>query len=263
MNRLQSELHRLYLPAAASARGQSELVDQQGRVRALVLELARPADWDELSRVWRGVQDDLDLPAPAIAVSGVDGFQLWFSLIEPISAAQAQAFLQALCTRYLPDVAPKRLRLMPLADAATATQVHHVQCIPAEQAHTGYWSAFVAAELAPLFADTPWIDSQPGSDGQAGVLRGLLSISSPALTAAMQQLGLVSPVVPDAAPQPTQSDQPRPEPELGAAGLEAQRFLQQVMNDPSVALALRIEAAKALLPGPDERRRKPNRHGMG
>jgi hypothetical protein len=35
------------------------------------------------------------------------------------------------------------------------------------------------------------------------------------------------------------------------------------MNDPSVALALRIEGAKALLPCRDDRRRKPNRHGVG
>lgn len=252
MNRLQSELQRLYLPAAGTEHGQSGLVDPQGRVRALVLELARPADWDELSRVWRGVQDDLDLPAPAIAVSGLDGFQLWFSLLEPIAVAPAQAFLQALCTRYLADVAPKRLRLMPLADAAAAAPVQHVRCVPAEQAQTGYWSAFVTAELAPLFADTPWIDSQPGSDGQAGVLRGLLSISSPALAAAMRQLGLEGSVVPDAAPEIIPMAQRQPETDLGVAHLSARRFLQQVMNDPSVALALRIEAAKALLPYSDE-----------
>ena len=252
MNRLQSELHRLYLPAAGTELGPSGLVDRQGRVRALVLELSRPADWDELSRVWRGVQDDLDLPAPAIAVSGLDGFQLWFSLLEPIHAAQAQAFLQALCTRYLAEVAPKRLRLMPLADAAAAAQVQHVRCVPAEQANTGYWSAFVTAELAPLFADTPWIDSQPGSDGQAGVLRGLLSISSQALAAAMRRLGLEGVSVPETTPETIPVDQPQPEPELGVVHLSARRFLQQVMNDPSVALALRIEAAKALLPYSDE-----------
>lgn len=251
MNRLQSELHRLYLPAAGAAPGQSGLVDPQGRVRALVLELARPADWDELSTVWRGVQDDLGLPAPAIAVSGVDGFQLWFSLVEPISAVLAQTFLKALCARYLADVAPKRLRWMPLADARAAGEVQHVRCVPAEQAETGYWSAFVTAELAPLFADTPWIDSQPGSDGQAGVLRGLHSIPAPALAAAMRQLGLDSSSMPGTAPETTPTNQPQPEPDLGVAHPSARRFLEQVMNDPSVTLALRIEAAKALLPYSD------------
>ena len=100
MNRLQSELHRLYLA------DESGLLDEQGRVRAMVLELTGPADWDVLSAVWRGVQADLELPAPAIAVSGTDGLQLWFSLEAPVPAAQAQAFLAALCAHYLPGVAP-------------------------------------------------------------------------------------------------------------------------------------------------------------
>ena len=67
-----------------------------GTVRAMVLELVRPADWTLLSTLWRGVQTDLELPAPAIAVSGIDAYRLWFSLAEPASAAQARAFLEAL-----------------------------------------------------------------------------------------------------------------------------------------------------------------------
>ena len=85
MNRLMSEWNRLYLlpGEALAAEGidldaaQAGLVDPRGRVRALVLELARPAAWEPLATVWRGVQADLELPAPAIAVSGVDGYQLW------------------------------------------------------------------------------------------------------------------------------------------------------------------------------------------
>jgi hypothetical protein len=38
----------------------------------------------------------------------------------------------------------------------------------------------------------------------------------------------------------------------GPAGAGAKRFLLQVMNDDTVPLALRIEAAKALLPYPDD-----------
>jgi hypothetical protein len=36
----------------------------------MVLELARPAEWPPLARVWQAVQAELGLPAPAIAVSG-------------------------------------------------------------------------------------------------------------------------------------------------------------------------------------------------
>ena len=37
------------------------------------------------------VQADLALPAPAIAVTGSDGVQLWFSLVQPVQPGQAQA----------------------------------------------------------------------------------------------------------------------------------------------------------------------------
>ena len=65
MSRLQSELQRLYgRPVDGVA---TVGVDRAATVRAMVLELARPADWDLLSKAWRGVQADLELPAPAIA----------------------------------------------------------------------------------------------------------------------------------------------------------------------------------------------------
>jgi hypothetical protein len=53
MNRLQQELQRLYGPQADAHLGLDldvrGLVDAQGRVRAMVLELARPADWAALA----------------------------------------------------------------------------------------------------------------------------------------------------------------------------------------------------------------------
>jgi hypothetical protein len=209
----------------------------------MVLELARPADWDQLSKVWRGVQTDLDLPAPAIAVTGSDGFELWFSLVEPVAVAEAQAFLQSLCARYLPDVAASRLRLMPTADAATSKQPSLAQLLPPRQQPTGYWSAFVAADLAPIFADTPWLDSAPGSDGQAGVLSPLASITRPAFDAALERLDARVIATP-----PSAIDIPPALPAAATTHLAPRQFLLQIMNNDSVALALRIEAAKALLP---------------
>ena len=65
------------------------------------LALARPADWEVLGRVWKGVQDELGWPAPGIAVSGTDACQLWFSLADPLPPAQAHALLERLRLRYL------------------------------------------------------------------------------------------------------------------------------------------------------------------
>ena len=224
MNRLQSELHRLYL--LPTAEGEGRLADDAGQARALVMALGGPADWEPLSRVWRGVQLDLELPAPAIAVSGTDAMQLWFSLLHPVSAARAADFLAGLRSRYLADLAPAtRLRLSPPDSVAL---------VPAEQPSTGNWSAFVAPDLAPVFADTPWLDIPPGVEGQADLLARLESLKPEAFEAALRQL---QPAASAAAPAVQASGQ----------DVDPKRFLQQVLNDETAALELRVAAAQALL----------------
>lgn len=238
MNRLQAEFQRLYLVPSTNA-----LIDDHDRVRAMVLELARPAEWASLASVWRGVQADLGLPAPAIAVSGTDGLQLWFSLVEPVAAIEAHGFLDLLRRRYLPEVARQRLRLLP--EPGPSAPVHAAP-LPALQPSTGNWSAFVAPDLAPLFEETPWLDIPPSDEGQAQLLAALGSLPRQAFDAALAQLQ----------PQP----QPRPgpasvgtdpaphHPPVPGGHLGPESFLLAVINDEHAPLALRIEAAKALLP---------------
>lgn len=227
MTRLEAELNRLY-PAPTA-----------GGVQTLVLELARPADWDALGPLWRGVQADLALPAPAIAVSGTDGLQLWFSLQQPVAAVRAAAFLNALCARYLPGVPPARLRTQPTA-GGTPWQA---PAVPALQADGENWSAFVAPDLAPIFADTPWLDVPPSPDGQADLLARLQRIKPEALDAALRSLPTAT------APSTTPASAPEPlaPPTHGTPDVDPRQFLQRVLNDETAALALRIEAAKALL----------------
>jgi hypothetical protein len=227
MNRLQSELHRLYFPRPEAG--------AEGEVRAMVMELTRPADWEVLSKVWRGVQTELELPAPAIAVSGIDGLQLWFSLAEPIAAPQAHAFLDALRVRFLPDIDAGRFRLM--------TDAPHARWIPAQQEQTGNWSAFLAPDLAPVFADTPWLDIAPNEEGQAALLRGLATMKTAEFEAALRRLNPIAPP----SPAPASASTTAPVTPSAPAQDEPRRFLLRVMNDDTVALALRIEAAKALL----------------
>jgi hypothetical protein len=252
MNRLQSELQRLYLlpPAAAGDAASPSETSAAGAVRAMVLELAGPADWALLSQVWRGVQADLDLPAPAVAVSGGDGLQLWFSLQQAVDAAQAAAFLALLRARYLAGVAPARLRCMPSATEPQqqAQQAWQAPPVPAQQPATGNWSAFIAPGLAPVFADAPWLDTPPGVDGQADVLAPLQSIKPAAFDAALQSLRPAEPAVAPAPPP----QQPRAAADAAgqAPDVDPRRFLQRVLNDETVPLALRIEAAKALLREP-------------
>jgi hypothetical protein len=234
MNRLQTELQRLYRARNPKDTGpgsdETGFIDAEGRVRALVLELARPADWSALALLWHGVQEDLALPAPAIAVNGVDGFQLWFSLLEPVPVAEAQVFLEGLRLRYLGDVVSARVDMRPAAEV-----------VPAVREETGQWSAFIARDLAAVFADEPWLDMCPSPEAQADVLSRLKSIKPVDFQTVLAQLG---PAEKPAASEPATARRERG----AAAPSDPKRFLLDVMGDAGIELHLRIEAARALLP---------------
>jgi len=228
MTRLQTEQQRLYGSPEAAA---------TGRVRAVVLELVKPSGWSELARVWQAVQADLDLPAPAIAVNGRDGYQLWFSFAAPVDTLQAQAFLEALCRRYLAEVPPERVRSHLGGDGSGS--IRPLPTLPPVQVEPERWSAFVTPDLAPVFADDPWLDTPPGVDAQAEVLGRLQAAAPEAFARAIGQL--------------QQEEEPRPPalPEGVERSLDTRdprSFLLSVMRDPGVDLRLRVEAAKALLP---------------
>lgn len=255
MNRLQAEVHRLYFPPDAQRTAPDGagpgLAGPDGRVRALVLQLARPAGWEALRKVWQGVQADLELPAPAIAVSGLEGYQLWFSLAQPVPAAEAAAFLESLRQRYLRGIARDRVAMTPSEAAAPgqAGQAGQATAVPPVERSPGRWSAFVAADLAALFDDEPWLDLPPSSDAQAELLSRLASIRGGDLQRACARL--------QSAPSPEAVAAPAPRvdaPAAGPGGLDPRRFLLDVMNDQAVELHLRIEAAKALLPYTEGRR---------
>jgi hypothetical protein len=215
-NRLQDEARRLFPPALPD-----------GRVRALCVELARPADWRALGALWRGVQAELDLPAPGIAINGRDGYQLWFSMAAPVAEAEASAFGEALRARWLADAAPQRVQVLT---------AHLDGILPPQHVAVEQWAAFVAPDLAPVFADTPWLDLDPGAEGQADLLARQQPIPLDAWQEAMRRLGAARAARPEATPAsltPHEND-PR-------------AFLLRVMNDPQVEMRLRIEAAKALL----------------
>lgn len=232
MSRLQTELNRLYLAPCPD-----------GLVRAAVLALARPADWAGLSAVWRGVQSDLALPAPAIAVSGRDAYQLWFSFAAPQAQAEAQAFLDLLRRRYLAEFAQERVASAPPGA---------LPALPPQQVDVqqDLWSAFVAPDLAPVFAAEPWLDIAPNIEGQADLLCRLGSIHNADLCAAMASLAASTPALSALSAHPAdpaaRSDAASTAGQ-GAIHLGPEQFLRQVINDATVAMALRIEAAKALL----------------
>lgn len=258
MNRLQLALRRLYhMPDSHDdvrddAPSASGLIAADGRVRAVVMAIAKSAGWETTTMLWAKVQSDLDLPSPAMAISGIDSYQIWFSLAEPVPVAQARHFLDLLRLRYLSAIPPDWIRMKPAEDIAAPG--HPPRMVPSLQPETGYWSAFVIPSLGGMFENEPWLESEPGSDSQADLLLRLESIKPDEFQQALERLTAAVEVL-NAAQAPMSSNM-----ESGAASLvkaaldlsgegsDPKQFLLAVMNDPTIALHLRIEAAKALLP---------------
>ncbi|MFZ4551304.1 MAG: hypothetical protein ACOYNB_05720 [Aquabacterium sp.] len=227
MSRLVTELQRLYGAAPQ---------DSSITTQALCVEVRHHAAWHHLVRLWEGVQEDLAWPAPAIVVNGVDGFQLWFSVQVAIPVADGAHALNALCQKYLTDMPAKHIRCWPtVSPDAEAVR----PSLPPQPVQTEQWSAFIARDLAPVFEDTPWLDLQPGDDAQADMLGQLRSISSAAWSQSKALWCAPAAAAPFAEAQPVA---------CAFAEHDPKTFLLRVMNDPSIDMALRIEAAKALLP---------------
>ena len=240
MSRLAAEFQRLYAAGP------------DGALRALVLDVGRPSDWELLAEVWRGVQLDLALPAPAIAIAGENSYQLWFSLERGCAPEAAAAFFDGLKSRYLAGIADPRVRCLT-EPPAMPTEVRE-----------GQWSAFVAPDLAPVFVEATWLDIPPGAEGQADLLKSLKSIAPQAWEAALAALsphgpqdngstlhggdadGRLAPQTAREAPRATPSIATQPAAPMNFTDPRA--FLLHVMNDTTLPMTMRIEAAKALLP---------------
>ena len=234
-----------------------KLTSPSGLVRAMVVSFVRATDWERVANLYQAVQDELDLPAPAVSVSGRNGYSLWFSLAEPLPLAQPQAFLTALRLKYLADIPPAHLELQPdmLAIKTLA---------PARYKATGKWSAFIDPSMGSMFIDEPGLEMAPILDRQAGMLAGLKTIESANFQRALSILQVPNEgdgepaltLAEVAARLPTQASKP---PDLadgyrqsrlgeGNTYTDPRDFLIAVMNDSSVGIEQRIRAAKALRP---------------
>lgn len=229
----------------------SRLIGQgRGQGARVVAWHVRAADSEWVSRVWAGVQAEAGWPAPALAVDGAEGWLVCFALPPAQPAAEARAVLRALIQGLLrqagvtvsaSDVAAWRFTCWPdelPADVSTGATTDSVP-VP-RQTGPDRWSAFVAPDLVPVFAESPWLDCEPGQEGQAALLGKLQPIS------AADWARMAPPPASQAGPAVAD------ESGLGRQGTQAvagdpRSFLLTVMNDASVDMALRIEAARVLL----------------
>lgn len=184
MQKLISELTRLYLPAGAVSPdalaehmlGKTtraiQLTGDDGLTRAMVIPFRKVSGgeeaqhWSRLCEVANALQADLGLPAPAVSISGADGYGLWLSLEKPVPAAQAQKFLSLFSEAYFADSPP-------LHDAVTTP----VELPPCLNQGTGKWAAFIHPGMGASFADESGLEMAPPLAGQVAFLEGLHSIS--------------------------------------------------------------------------------------
>lgn len=241
-----------------------DLVSSDGMARAMVVSFERATDWAQVAKLYQAVQDELDLPAPAIAVSGHKGYRLWFSLAKPAPVAQVRDFLKALRSKYLADIPVTNLAFHPDSDNAPFSASTAIRLAPALHLATGKWSAFIDPSLGAMFVDEPGLEMAPNMDRQASILAGLKSIKAADFARALGILQAppeadsgpgLAPVEPAVNLQGDADSQPGLEPHRSGSKLnvgnnyrDPASFLLAVMNDSSASARQRIKAAKALLP---------------
>ena len=160
-----------------------ELVTSSGLTRALVLEFGGKgggeAHWSALCTIANAVQHELDLPAPAVSISGT-AFQLWLSLATPVPVAQARQFVQLLRSTFLPASTD-------ILAAAPPDYVEQVALPPCLQP-SGKWAAFIHPSMGAAFVDEPGLDMPPPPAGQLGFLESLRSINPAQFAQALAKL---------------------------------------------------------------------------
>lgn len=189
MEKLISELGRLYLPAGVVTNAAWEahlhgaaalaLAGLDGAVRAVALPFPVLRDqeeghhWRRLCDVANDLQTRFGLPAPAVSVSGDNGYCLWLSLEQPMPAADAARLLALLHAAVMPDLpAPGPAPVLP----------------PCLHPASGRWSAFIHPGMGASFADGSGLEMAPPLSGQVAFIEGLHSITPDQVADLQRQL---------------------------------------------------------------------------
>lgn len=256
MNKLESELQRLYClpgqewPSSKSVTDKPliDLITATGLVRCLVISVENGSAWAQVATLFQGVQDELNLPAPAISVSVEDGYQIWFSLAEPVALQLARDFMKGICHKYLAETKTAKMKHRP----GMADDLSFVPQIPARQASSDRWSAYIDPTMGSMFVEETWLEMPPNLDKQAGMLAGLKSITTEDFDLALSTLQTMheTETSPPAENTELRQLQQRSKTTLGLGNnfSNPKSFLLAVMNDPAASAEQRIQAAIALLP---------------
>ncbi|MBL8429446.1 MAG: hypothetical protein JNJ95_06075 [Dechloromonas sp.] len=226
------------------------LVSPSGMVRALVIGFENGGDWEQVAALYQAVQEELALPAPAISVSVEDGYQVWFSLAEPLPLQQAREFLSALRLSYLPEVSASRVLFRPGIEAhANDVSQRVLPLMQANKEPVERWSAFIDPRMGSMFIEEQWLEMAPNLDKQAAMLAGVESIAMDDFLRALNIMQAGPEMNPVRVEKESCSGGQLAS-SLGEPGRfnDPKDFLLAVMNDSHIGVGDRIEAAKALLP---------------
>lgn len=166
MNKLTAELKRLYADARSISLSFRKLKED-----------SEAGHWERLCAVANALQGELDLPAPAVSISGDGAYGLWLSLEKPLPAERAQEFVELLCAAYCPELGQspgavgKPLALPPVLNHSS-----------------GKWAAFIHPGMGVSFAGDEGLEVQPPEAGQLALIEGLQSISEEQLAQAVARL---------------------------------------------------------------------------
>ena len=243
-DRLAAEWRRLYLlpdeswPDADDAVRNCRLLSAESTVRSLVIEFTRTGDWPVLASFYESLQIDEELPVQAIAVTP-SGYQLWLSLANPVSYAEARQFLLCLQAKYLAALPAGRVALLP----DTASGVSELPVIPNFNPESQKWVAFIDPGMGSMFIDEPGLDIAPNPERQADLLTSVKSISPQMFQRIVDEASDLA-----IAPQPSCTARSVQDAAFPSTSFNDPReFLLLVMNSSQVTLSERIAAAKALL----------------
>lgn len=195
MQKLTSELQRLYLFAGQQHDAPSIDLVKDGMVRTLVIDFHKAADeqhWARLCDVANALQTELGLPAPAVSVSGGECYRLWLSLARPIAETQAKQFLALLHKTYFEDE--------PIDFGRS-----RVDLPPAQNRATGLWAAFINPSMGGALAEDLGLEMMPPEAAQAAFLDRLASISTEEYQqalATLQRKHAAAPISAPASPAP-------------------------------------------------------------
>lgn len=246
MNKLFTQIQRLYFHPSrddATVDASLQLPAEDGLTRAMVLRFKRSADWPAIAKLYEALQAELDLPAPAVSVSPRDGFQVWLSLAEPVPVAQAKEFLAALRDAYLGDLTHGGLVCFPPDKEGQESAV--VALVPALDAASGRWSAFIDPSMGSVFVDELGLEMAPNFDRQAQSLGQLQSIRLADFERVLREMNKGENKDNSASTEQTGTGSSYSG--YGYDRSDPRSFLLSVMNDPAVPTKQRIKAAKALL----------------